>query len=621
MTLRNPRPVRILLASLACLCAPVAACGDGDEDPGIGIHFATQAEEGCDSLPAETHALPPDVDRVVIVLRGGDGQVAASATVPADRLAEDRAKDRGGRGAIVLEGLVPGEYRMQVAGCRGDVATWWGVAPSVRVEESSKTAPVVFLSPVQGLACVGGSNLNPLAPGFDGDGFLTSGRMAFAAAATGPDGRVVVAGGAPDLLAQDRLSGGRRAWEFHPQTGLFTAIRATDAKSVDDTQVLASGRLGHGLAFLDATTVAVFGGAVSAQVAPTGYAGPAGLPPVLPGAAPGKAVEVLSLDDGNVWGVQVLDVGSWPSVAVRSKEGQSAQAFAMAGGLGTDGKPTGVVALFPQATADKVSQGAPVSGMLATPRFGGAATYLSTGDLLLVGGWDGSAAARPEVLRVAGNAVSSSVLPEAGFPPAGRRATAFPAVAVLQDDGATAKVLVAGGSRFGDPFAYDDTLPAEPQAWILTMVAAGGHFGLDAGATMTPVDAGARAARSLAGVAPFVPIGSAGPGRWLLAGGYQSFTHSSFADCQGNPAVCFPRSATAFDLGTASAVRTLAQYVDVERLGATVAGIGTGSVLVLGGLSGIGTGAGSGVRSSGVIAFAGGPMLDAVCADHPAVAE
>lgn len=589
----------------ACACALLGACDGAPAAPGVGVFFAPLAGEGCSRVPASSRRLPEDLDRIVVMLRVGDGPETASEVT-------SRA-DADSSGAVLLQGVPPGTYRMQVAGCQGGGATWWGEDPAVVVEASQKTAPLIFMTPSQRLACVGSENRNPLAPAFQGDRFVTDGKSAFGAVAVGPSGRVVVAGGASDLTPNEPLVGGRSVWEYHPGSGLFTAARDSGGSIVS----LAEARLGHGLAFIDEATFAVFGGAAKAEVSPDGF--PGDQPPVLPSTAPAFAIEVVSLHSGVAEGFLGDRSDAWPAVAFGSNG--TARTLALAGGMGADGKPTDRVSLIPDATPEGLRAGKAVPGRLSRPRFGGTAQFLSTGDLLVIGGRDDLGPVPPEVVRNDNGTLVTSVL-SAGFPPAGGAATAFPAVALLDDDRATARVLVLGGTPLGGALAFDVLKPGQNLAWILTLKAKDGHYDLDTATVQQAVRTPEWALRSFGSLAPFDAIGSTAKGTWLQGGGFRSFRQEpDVADCLDAAGdlqdFCFPKSLVGFSLNTANELDESLAAGDIGRLGAAVAPIGPGTVLVLGGLSGYGSKASDRVQSSGVIAFAGGPDLDALCAAHP----
>jgi hypothetical protein len=571
------------LSAAALVLSACGVSGPSGDTASSGLVFAN-AGPRCLSSPAGTHKLPNDVEWLVARLLDADGAEAAAVAIDAAELAK-------GGNQFLIPKVAPGAYQLEVTGCReegGLAATWRGVNARVDVVEDGKAAPVVFMVPSGRLACVGGRNLNPLAPAFDGAGFLVDGRSAFAAAAVTPSGRVVVAGGGEGQdfkTSPDLLTAGSGLWELDRNAGVFQKVPAGDGGALS----MAEPRLLHGLVALDDTTLLAIGGAAAVEIAPVRSLQllfPGALPPVLPDEPVANVVEVISLGQGTATGAaKVPDTGmvpAWAFDAARSRIG-------LAGGTVAGSATASDKVEFVAADATLAGD-APVvlKGTLTAARMGGAATFLSTGEMLIVGGWDGTKASPIEVVAEAKDGASLDVATidpvwDAGAGPAA--ATAFPTIEAMSDDGAIATVLVLGGNTLVPGFGYKN--PDAANAWVLRLAYKGGR--VEAGkATAARVDLpGEFAIRSFSRVAR---LGAS----WLLAGGYRSFSSIDAADCRDSGGValpyCFPRSmaAFAFDGAAASDVEEVA--IPAGRLGATVVPLDAAGdmVLVLGGIAGIG---------------------------------
>lgn len=585
-----------------------AGCTPGPEGAGT-IVFSALEDGGC--VTARLESPPGNLDRLVVAVVDGEERELAARTVPARELREG--------GPVLLSGVPPGTWRIRIAGCLGREATWWTEDRALRVEADTKALPLWTLRPVEGASCVGGENRHPLASSFTGDQFIVEGRMAFGAAAGGPGGRVLVAGGARALESGYTLSGGRGIWEFLPSSGLFLAVRAPDGGRLQ----LGVGRIGHGMAFLDARRVAVFGGASRAVLAPAGF--PGREPSLRPEEGTGTALEVVDLESGDVSSRAVPVLPLWPAVAAwRDPEGE-ARALVAAGGMNRgDRSPSEAIFHWLSDSLDT-----PTEGRMVHRRYGASATFLSGGEVLVVGGWDGTAAPAPELGRPGPGGTWLAEALEGEWPPEGIAPSAFPVLAVLSDDGHAARVLVMGGNPLGAQLDWNnpDTFRSwqKASAWILTLEAREGAYRAGGG-RVERVELEDQEEtlgfRSLAAL-PRWPGRDGGP-RWLLAGGYRSFSslgQRSPPDCRNGDGTskdwCFPGQVPVLGWDGNGLIRP-GTIADRSRLGAAVAELPGGEVLIVGGLSGFGgTAGGEWVESTGLLVTPGDLRKDALCAAHP----
>lgn len=539
-----------------------------------GLVFANPGPR-CASSPAGLHKLPADVDFIVARVLSSDG-VVAKATITAKDLLKNNYQ-------LLMTGIPPGVYSLEVVGCHeqegGLTATWRGINPHVEVWEDTKSAPVIFMLPAGRLACVGGRNLNPLTPSFEGDGFLVEGRSAFAAGAVTPGGKIFIAGGGGSQdfkTSPDRLRAGNGLWEFNLYAGVFQKITSPIGNRV----TLGEPRLMHGLIALSEDRLLVFGGAAELELGPKGF--PGNMPPMLPVSPVKNTAEVISLDDGTVSVASKLpDAGMAPAWAFDKKR----KVVALAGGTLTgSATPSDRVLLFIAESAIVGENPEFRYGTLSTPRMGGAAVFLSSGELLLVGGWDGSKASPLEVVSVSGKDLNVSVI-EPNWEGDAPNPTAFPSVALLSDDGVTANILVLGGNPLSPGFGYRS--PDGANGWILMLSYSSGKVDVTKANARRIEITDDFATRSLASLVPF-------GGSHLLVGGYRSFASIDVEDCRnsnGNPLpYCFPRSIAAFVLDGTSVSDVEIVSTPTGRLGAAVVPLDSNGdmVMVIGGLAGMG---------------------------------
>lgn len=557
-------------------------CGAGAADGAsrsFGLVFATEVETGCESSPVIAGKLPEDVDWLVARLLDPEGKETSVLVI-----------DGGGLdvpGESLMTGVLPGRYRLEVTGCRqsgGGLATWGGMSREFDVLESQKSAPIVFMKRAGGLSCVGGKNLNPLAPQFDGDGFFVYGVSAFAAGTVTQGGRIFVSGGFTEdkpKAAGDSLSAGTRVWEYDASQGVFVGIFDAGLNRLE----LAEPRALHGLVGAPGndTRLLAVGGVRSAVLVPKGF--PDHLAPLDEAVGVDNVVEVLDVAGASATGVQTPWDGIQSTWAV-SRDGNW---IALAGGRdATAGLPSSDVA-FLETHAERLIQGSAtyLAGTLGSPRFGSASLFLSTGEMLLIGGWDGTQPAPPELVRPDGTQTLATRVLSAAGPPAGTSPTAFPSLAILKDDGQEADVLVVGGNPLDDPsFVFANPDPTRPTTWVLQLESTDGLRYDGATARSVAMESGSEwAVRSLASL---VPLGSS----WLMAGGYRAFKEQ--IDVPGCGLVwgyfCFPRSLPLFRLdSTGTALEMVREVEDVQsRLGALVLPLDEGSAMVLGGMDGFG---------------------------------
>jgi len=591
-----------------------AACGPGPGGEG-GLVFSALREEGC--ITTRLEAPPEDLDRLVVAVVDDEGKELAARVVPAAMLREE--------GPVLLTGVPSGTWRLRIAGCRGSEATWWTEEPALKVEPDVKVLPLLTMRPVEGASCVGGENRHRLAPQFTGDQFIVDGKIAFGAAAAGPGGRVLVAGGAgavqPNVQSEYLLTGGRGLWEFRPASGLFLAVHGPDGQRL----LLGNGRLGHGMAFLDSRQVVVFGGASKAVLAPVAFPGKD--PPLRPEEGSGTALEVVDLESAEVSAPDLPLLPMWPAVAARRGPDGTASALVAAGGMNREDRSSADAIVFwePQAL------NTPVQGRMIHARHGASAVFLSHGEVLVVGGWDGRAAPPPEIGRPESGGTWKAEDLGGDWPPEGIAPAAFPVLAVLSDDGQEAQVLVLGGNPLGAQSDWNnpDTFRTwqKAAAWRLTVKADSGFYRLQ-GATVDRVNLGDAAEEETLGFRSLASMprwsGREGVPRWLLAGGYRSFSslgQRSPPDCRNEDGTskdwCFPARVLALEWDGSGLVRPGA-LTDRSRLGAAVADLPGGEVLLLGGISGFGGSAGADwVESTGLLLTPGDVLKDGLCAAHP----
>lgn len=585
----------------------LAGCASAPEGEATLV-FSALGEQGCVTTRLESP--PPNMDRLVVAVVDGEGRELAARAVPVAELREG--------GPVLLTGVTPGTWLLRIAGCQGSEATWWTEDRSLRIETDNKALSLLTMRPVEGASCIGSENRHLLAPRFTGDQFIVDGRMAFAAAAAGPGGRVLVTGGAGTLESNYTLVGLRGIWEFRPSSGLFLGLRDPTGDRVQ----LGVGRIGHGMAFLDSRQVVVLGGASRAVLTPKGFPGPE--PSLRPEAGTGTSLEVVDLESGKVSSRAEPVLPLWPAVAVWKNPDGSARALAAVGGRNReDGSSSDAIVHWLSEALD-----VPVSGRMVHRRFGASALFLAGGEVLVVGGWDGTAAPAPELGRVTGDGWQSEVW-EGAWPPEGIAPSAFPVLAVLSDDGDEVQVLVIGGNPLGaqNDWNNPDTFRSWQKAasWRLTLKAREGVYHLQ-GATADRIDLGddleTVGFRSLAAM-PRWPGRDPSP-RWLLVGGYRSFVslgQGAPPDCRnadGTPKDwCFPGQV--LGLGwDGSRPSSLGSIPDRGRLGAAVAELPGGEVLVVGGLSGFGeTTSADWVESTGLLITPGDARKDGLCAAHP----
>ncbi len=576
-----------MTANRCILLAVLWACsggGAGDlQFHSASLVFAEDSGTGCVTPMSLRAGLPPGVDRMVVqVVRESDGQVAVTRVLAPGDLADRRE--------VVVTGVPEGTYRLVVAGCGADgPPLWGGRSAPFHVSPGFKSAPIVFMTRSGALNCVGGKNQNPLQPKFNGDGFYVAGRAAFQAATVTPSGRVLATGGfATDeyQVTGDVLKAGRRVWEFHPETGVFTGVFSPSGEPLE----LAEPRAAHGMAALGAggaEWLVLAGGVSSAVLGPEKY--PVQEAPLDRASPVQSPIEVVAIpapggtQEASARSVPVTHGAAFPSWAF-SGDGRM---VALAGGKESGGVSGAVtVVTLDEAALSGTTGPAVRSGTLTRKRFGASMVFLSTGDLLLIGGSDGTGPAGMEVVRASGTDAIESVVLTADLP-AGVAATAFASVAVLSDDKTSASILVLGGNPVGGATAFADA--TAPNAFLLELDGDGSAYDPASARTRAVQGAGEWAARSLA---TLVHAG----GRWLLAGGFRSFNaEAGVAGCgTGGPVwgvYCFPRTMEAFEADAITgAVTALGGLEDTKsRLGAAAVALPEGGVLLVGGVNGFGT--------------------------------
>ncbi len=575
-------------AARLLLATAVACSGEGVSEIGTQTGFLVFAEDagtGCVTPMSLRGGLPADVGRMVVQVVGEpDGQVVATRVVTREDLVARRE--------VVITGVPEGRYRLQVTGCGADgAALWAGQSEVFSVHAAYKSAPIVHMRRAGALNCAGGKNQNPLQPKADGDGFYVAGRAGFQAGVVTPGGRVLVTGGFVSDEYQptgDLLQAGRRVWEYHPATGVFTGVFSDSGERL----MLAEPRAMHGAAALktaDAEWLVLAGGVASAVLGPKGPEGyPVKKAPLDNFQPVGAAVEVvrLPLKEGEGPSARSLAVSygaTLPSWAF-SADGRT---VALAGGQEA-GTVSARVLLGTLDDAALSGTGHPAvrSGTLARKRFGASAVFLSTGQLVLVGGYDGAGPAGMEVVYPVGADSLETVAVDVALPD-GVLATAFAQAAVVADDRTRAAILVFGGNPVvGGATAFQDVGAAH--AFLLELDGDGQAYDPASARTRAVSGMGEWAARS------YATLARAGD-RLVLAGGFRSFrVEAGVAGCGTGGAVwgafCFPRTVAAFgfDAGQAAIILDEDDEDAQSRLGVAAVALPGGGVLFQGGISGAG---------------------------------
>jgi len=613
-----PRLFAFLAALVGLLGCGRAATLDSSETS--GLVFANGVSAGCENPPLSTGRLPDDVDWIVARLLDTAG-VEKSALVFSDVGLESP-------GEALMTGVPPGRYVLDVTGCSSGPkprATWGGKSRAFEVLESRKSAPIVFMKRAGALSCVGGWNQSPLAPQFGGDEFLKNGSSAFAAGTVAQDGRVFVSGGFDQWNPKptgDTLTAGSRLWQFDPRTGIFIGTFGPEGLR----NALHEPRAMHVMVEPpgDQGMLLAIGGVRSAVLAPQGFPGDVA---ALDGADDVEfTVDVLDLNAGSSTGVKTATAGVQATLAVSRDRGW----VALAGGRNpTDGKPADKV-VFIETDASALLDGTVhvLEGSLTSPRFASGAVFLSTGDLVLVGGWTGDKPAASEMVFMNTSGALTAHELGTGGPPPNVSPTAYPSMAVLSDTGDAATLLIMGGNPLDDStFSFTNPDPEKRTGWLLQLDADGsGHYDPDSATAVSLDEPRQWAVRSMASIV------SVGDGEMVMAGGYRNFNEEP-----GTPgcgvvwgSFCFPRTLALFSVdGKGSGLVEDGVLEDSRsRLGALALPLDPGLVLVMGGMDGFGypktddatappPPSTTPILSTGYLFVREGHFDPAVCADHP----
>lgn len=525
------------LATVAGSCATEAPASDE------GLRLVMAEIRGCGGLPNghQNLGIPEDAAEVVVRVHAG-----------ADEYLERFTSAAASAGSVRLDGIAPGDYSVDVALCdSANRAIWVGTSDGMTVEANTKSFPNVFLTPVGKTACTTAGAVPPL-------------QGAFAATAV-VGGRAYVIGGVTQGQTLTESSANNSIAYFDASKGTVSA-----------GWKLENPRFG---AYADATSdgrIRIAGGATAFKFA--------GVLPVLqPIGAPACALEVLDPVAGTVsCATETTTLAPWPTVAPLSG------ALLAVGGW--DNAPSNEVKLLSETAAT-------VSDSLSAARFQPAVMPFGTSALVFGGV---PAAGVPlsqiaEVVELSQGALSVQPVTYNGTH------TEFPAFAsgayTGLVDGAHTFVMM-GGFDATNAFVQGE---ASQRIDLLT---------LDESNVMTsvPLDAGAHALSFQRGAGQLAVLGD---GTFVLAGGLSARSEPNL-DCEvEGGAVCSDAAPCAAPLACEAGVCKLrscirqavvhfrvdpanatlevidSQDITVGALGANLAVLGDGALLVTAGIDAV----------------------------------
>ncbi len=547
MKTAHPALVVSMLALAGCAQEPPADAGG---DPALTLHFAALGT--CGSNGNADRQFPTNADRVVLRLSGGS--LAAPVTMA---LAKDAANAQG---ELLFQKIPVGSgMALRVAACDGAATTWAGVTNDVAVAEFEKSFPEVFLTPVDGVACVGNAASTDAAR-------KTSEARVFGATATLGEDTWVLGGakkvsGAPPVLeggatvdAYDRLSG-----EFHA-AGTLAGPRILAL-----ARPLADGR------------VRLVGGAAKVRLAAPGK------PPISADAAdaPASASELFDPASGTSSAEAVTPLPVLPALAAM------ADGTVVAAGGGSAPTFSKTLALVRGAEV--------VQADMEAARFGAVVVALDPTHALVWGG-NGDA-----LLGHLGVLVDTAVAPDAGQTALTvTGATSIPAFAsaVRLGTDADGKVLVvvAGGTSIPTAGVYGRDV-AMGRLELVAVDLAG------MAATVTAVEPGTLGQAAFARAAANLVVSP--DGALIFFGGYTAFQASAL--CAGSTVDCVQSSIARFTVATGAAPVAAGLSPTLEMtvgpLGAMSALLADGSCLIVAGLAGSADTAPS--RAAGLLRYGG----------------
>lgn len=537
----------LVLLSGAAALSLIGGCAGEEVDAGglAGATLHVAALGDCASNENRDRQFPSGADRVVLELTGG--AIPAGDPLVLTALASDATA----AGEVVVPGVPPGEgMRLRVVACGGAATRWAGEVGGVDVVESQKTFPVVFLTPVGGIACTG----NAESPAAARD---PSEARAFAALVAGEDHAWVLGG----------------AGSYSPQAVTATATATIDRYDRLTGEFTGAGGLKSPRAMALAVRqgdgrIKVYGGTTRVVIASTGK-------PALWATrddAPSSASEIYDPSTGFSQVDEAQPLPALPALA-------ATEAGVV---LAVGGVEQGSVGNEPDAVSKNVTRfggDGPTSAVLPeAARIG--ATVVPLGDRFLV--WGGNAdgdVAHAGVLVAASGPLASGVtaLTVSGL----GAVPVFAAGARLPDGaGGEVRVLVAGGGTIqaGGVFPRDIAAPGRLQ---VVTVDVGGATAVVTDIDISGAGLGAAFQRSAAGLM------AVDGGTFWLFGGYTAFVPLEL--CGVGRSDCLPSSTLRFavaDLESAPQATAVGGPLDlsVGPLGAGAVALGDGAILVTAGV-------------------------------------
>jgi hypothetical protein len=332
-----------------CLLLPcfLIACGPIDQGAGgdLNLTFARQPIDGpCPEEPA-TSPQPPDLDSLEITLYRSDGKKHCHKSL-----------DLSGDDAPVITGIPTGKnLTLNVVGFSGGEPSWNGFAEDVAIRSGKDTTASVFMTAVNDMSCTHAPLQLP---------------RAFMAPARLPNGRVLLSGGADEILTDacgagcHELVASRSVDVFDPGSGLiFPSVKLNTPRALATATELPDG------------SILVVGGARRVRLDPA-----AGLPLVV---APEDVVDTFEvyLPDEHLWIEKPLPDGRVFHSATHIGDGK-----VLVTGGGTDFTNALQSAIMFDPAGESVGDFTRVESNMDAPRLGHAAIHLGGGRVLMIGG-------------------------------------------------------------------------------------------------------------------------------------------------------------------------------------------------------------------------------------------
>jgi len=326
----------ILLAS----CSPEDPTGSD-----LNLTFARRAIDGPCPEVADDSPEPPSLDSLEITLYRPDGKQHCKKSL-----------DLSGDDAPVISGIPTGrDLTLKVTGFTGGEPAWTGSAEQVSIRSGKDTTASVFMTAVNDMSCTHSPLQHP---------------RAFIAPARLPNGRVLLSGGADQLLTDacgagcHELTASRSVDIFDPGSGLiYPAVKLNTARMLATATELPDG------------SILVVGGARRVRLDPA-----ADLPLVVAAEDVVDTFEVY-LPEDHLWIEKPLPEGRVFHTATHIGDGQ----VLVAGG-GTDFTNALESAVIFDPAGESVGEFTRVTSIMSAPRLGHAAVHLGGGRVLLIGG-------------------------------------------------------------------------------------------------------------------------------------------------------------------------------------------------------------------------------------------